>query len=149
MSKHYKAAYMLMHRWKFILLMTFNYCELLLFHHVMLCGGLSLSAPWGTFFFVRCDELSDFAPPFRLKVQHIPGCTGQYDFNLFSQAAQTQTLRHNRAWNSCTTSLAETFSLFLWTKLRGKSRVASASCVPHVLTVKTCGPGFVKLRKWF
>lgn len=103
----------------------------------------------GLFFFLLGVMSCRISPPFRLKVQHIPGCTGQYDFNLFSQAAQTQTLRHNRAWNSCTTSLAETFSLSLWTKPRGKSRVASASCVPHVLTVKTCGPGFVKLRKCF
>lgn len=30
--------------------------------------------------FIRCDELLDFLHP-RLKVQHIPGCTGQYYFN--------------------------------------------------------------------
>lgn len=58
---------------------------------------------WGFFFFfVRCDELSDFPPP-RLKVQHIPGCTGQYDFNLFSQAGSTD--RHNLVWNSSPTPL--------------------------------------------
>lgn len=49
-------------------------------------------ACWGFFFFVvRCDELLDF-PPSRLKVQHIPDCTGQYDFNLFSQAGNTDTI---------------------------------------------------------
>lgn len=65
------------------------------------CGGLP--ALWATVqrsfflffcFFVRCDELSDF-PPSRLKVQHIPGCSGQNDFNLFSQAGrhrQTDTI---------------------------------------------------------
>lgn len=89
----------------------------------LLCGGLPTL--WGTvgdfFFFVRCDELSDF-PPSRLKVQHIPGCTGQYDFNLFSQAGSTD--RHNLVWNSSPTSLWDLQCLLVDIP-EGESRVAA------------------------
>lgn len=104
----------------------------------MLCGGLT--ALWATVwrfffsfpffvFFVRCDELSDF-PPSRLKVQHIPGCSGQYDFNLFSQAGrhrQTDTI-----WFGIPVPvpvpLLQSFNLSLGKYQRGESRVAVNLC---------------------
>lgn len=41
------------------------------------------------FFVIGCDELSEPPPLPGLNVQHIPCCTSQYDFNLFSQAGST------------------------------------------------------------
>ncbi len=99
----------------------------------LLCGGLpTLRGTVGDFlffcFFVRCDELSDF-PPSRLKVQHIPDCTGQYDFNLFSQAGSTD--RHNLVWNSSPTSTWDRQCLLVDIP-EGGSRVAAVFFVSHM-----------------
>lgn len=84
------------------------------------------------FFLVRCDELSDF-PPSRLKVQHIPGCTGQYDFNLFSQAGSTDTI----LFGIPVPLHCETFNCV------GASRVAAiflCACFIRALHLKTSEP---------
>lgn len=42
--------------------------------------------------FIRCDELLDFLHP-RLKVQHIPGCTGQHYFNRHAALTHSTSLQ--------------------------------------------------------
>lgn len=77
-------------------------------------------------------------PSSRLKVQHIPDCTGQYDFNLFSQAGGTD----RQSCLEFSSHLTVRPSVSSCEHTRKESRVAACFfvCIPHVLTGKTSEP---------